>query len=322
MIAPAPALTHASTEPVPPGERLAYWDHYNAAALIGLRTTSQSRSGLLVSEVNTTLATMRVAEIKGNEHTIERCQRMVDLYPKESVFACHLVKGSAFFLQNGVTHMFHAGDTLVYDTRLPYVLGFLSEAHQLLIDIPVAELREWWGMRIDDLPLKIQPAGGLSAALGAELRRSLKSYLHAPSFAASISVPASVHTLLRAMAQPHVTGGGTVHQSIFHILAAKNYIAQQLSDPDLCPETVAKKVGVSVRHLNRLFAAEGRSVTEHIWALRASMAYRDLTSRGPKPSTIGEIAFRWGYSSQAHFCRAIAGRYGLPPSALRKAGVP
>jgi len=39
---------------------------------------------------------------------------------------------------------------------------------------------------------------------------------------------------------------------------------------------------------------------------------------GAKPAPVGEIAFRWGFSSPAHFSRTIAAAYGAPPSALRR----
>jgi hypothetical protein len=65
---------------------------------------------------------------------------MVDMYPKEAIFACHLVKGSACFDQGGVQLVVNAGDTLIYDTRRPFRLAFPSEMQELLIDIPVTEL--------------------------------------------------------------------------------------------------------------------------------------------------------------------------------------
>jgi AraC-like DNA-binding protein len=303
---------------VPRDERLAYWDNYNAAALIGLRTTSQAVSGLVASQANATLATMRIAEIKGNEHAVERSEGMVGLRPKDAVFAIHLVKGTAFFLQRGMTYTLNAGDTLIYDTRLPFALEFLSDMHELLVDVPVAELDACWGIRADELPLKITPIGGVGMAIGTELRRALKGYLSAPTADAGVSLPACVHTVLRLMVQSHTTGAGALHQSLFHMLAAKTYIAQHLGDAELCPASVARQVGISVRHLNRLFSVEGTSLAEHIWAQRAGMAYRDLVNRSLRLASIGEIAFRWGFSSQAHFSRAITERYGISPSVLRK----
>jgi AraC-like DNA-binding protein len=318
MINHAPCVTHASTAPVAPGDRLSYWDSYNAAALVGLRTTSQSRHGLLARQTNAALLTMRVADIAGNAHAVERSPHLVGMYPKEAIFACHLVKGSALFIQGGEQFTLAAGDTIIYDTRRPFTLAFPSEMQEFLIDIPVAELDAYWDVRVDDLPLKIAPSGGVGAALGAELRRSLRNYLQAPTVDGGITLPACTHTILRTMAQSGLRGPGALPQSLFHLLAAKMHIARHLGDPELCPADVAQATGVSVRHLNRLFAREGTSLADHIWAQRTAMAYRELIHPGARHAAIGEIAFRWGFSSQAHFCRTIVAAYGAPPSMLRR----
>lgn len=313
----SPRITHACTAPVAPGDRLSYWDRYSIDALVGLRTTSQSPDGLLARQTNVALPTIGLADIAGNAHAVERSARLVGMYPKDAVFACHLVKGTALFIQGGEQFTLAAGDTIVYDTRRPYSLAFLSDMQQFLVDIPVAELDAYWGVRVDDLPLKIAPLGGVGAALGAQLRRTLRGYLQAPTFD-SMAMPACTHTVLRTMAQSRLRGPEALPQSLLHILAARMHVARHLHDPDLSPQDVARATGVSVRHLNRLFAREGTSLAEHIWAQRTAMAYRELMHPGAKPAAVGEIAFRWGFSSPAHFSRTIAATYGAPPSALRR----
>ena len=318
MLAHSPCITHASTVPVAPGDRLSYWDRYNADALVGLRTTSQSNDGLIASQTNAALPTISLANIMGNAHAVERSARLVGMYPKEAVFACHLVKGTARFSQDSAQFALSAGDTVIYDTRRPYTLAFLSDMQQFLIDIPVAELDACWGVRVADLPLKIAPADGVGAALGAELRRTLRNYLQAPTADSSIALPACTHTVLRTMAQSGLRGPDALPQSLLHIFAAKMHVARHLSDPGLSPGDVARATGVSVRHLNRLFAREDTSLAQHIWAQRTAMAYRELVHPGVRQAAVGEIAFRWGFSSQAHFSRTIAASYGAPPSVLRR----
>lgn len=314
-----PCISHASTAaPLSPGDRLSYWDRYSAHALVGLRTSSQSPEGLVARQTNVALPAMGLADIAGNAHAIERSARLVGMFPKDAVFACHLVKGTARFTQGGGQFTLAAGDTIVYDTRRPYTLAFLSDMRQFLVEIPVAELDACWGVRVDELPLKIAPPGGVGAALGAELRRTLRSYLQAPTLESSIALPACTHAVLRTMAQSRLRGPGALPQSQLHVLAARMHVARHLRDPDLSPHEVARATGVSVRHLNRLFAREDSSLAEYIWAQRTAMAYRDLVHPGAKPAAIGEIAFRWGFSSPAHFSRTIAAAYGASPSALRR----
>lgn len=314
----SPSITHACTAPVAPADRLPYWDGYSAGALVGLRTSSQSPDGLVARQTNVALPAMGLADIAGNAHAIERSARLVGLYPKEAVFACHLAQGTAIFAQGRERFTLAAGDTIVYDTRRPYTLAFLSDMRQFLVDIPVAELDACWGVRVDQLPLKIAPVGGVGAALGAELRRTLRGYLRAPTPEGSIALPACTHAVLRTMAQARLRGPDALPRSLLHVLAARLHVARHLHDPDLSPHDVARATGVSVRHLNRLFAREDSSLAQHIWTQRTAMAYRDLVHPRAQPAAVGEIAFRWGFSSPAHFSRTIAAAYGAPPSALRR----
>ncbi len=151
----SPCITHACTTPVAPGDRLSYWDAYNADALVGLRTSAQSPEGLLARQTNVALTAMNLVDIAGNAHAVERSARLAGMYPKDAVFACHLVQGAAVFIQGGKQFTLAAGDTIVYDTRRPYTLAFLSDMRQFLVDIPVAELDAYWGLRVGDLPLRI-----------------------------------------------------------------------------------------------------------------------------------------------------------------------
>lgn len=311
-------FSYGSTDTIAPDERLSYWDRYNAATLVGLHTRTWGPVALTASQTNAALATMRVAEIVGNQHAVERSAELVSNYPKDAVFACHLVSGYAEFEQDGVRHVIRPFETMIYDTGRPFSLCFPGDMHELLIDIPIVELSERWGIEATTLPIKTAPAGGITAAIGAELRRVVKSYLHAPSAETSSWLAARTDVLLRAMAQSSVAGV-TPDSSLFHVLSAKTFIAQHLGDADLRPLSVARGVGISVRHLNRLFAQEGRALSQYIWDQRLQMARRDLTSVTMRAVSIGDIAFRWGFSSQAHFSRVISARYGAAPSALRRA---
>lgn len=312
----SPLITHASTDPVAIEDRLAYWDKYNATALVGLRTSSLSESGLTARQANGTLDTMQIAEIEGNDHVIERSPRLVNEFPKESIFACHLVKGNAYFIQGGKSQPLSACDTIIYDTRRPFTFGFLSDMRELLVDIPAAELVDQWDIRADELPLKLASTPGVVTGVGAELRRVLTRYLRDPTAEGAESLPTRTHMLLRSMVRSCRSGTSALEPSMFYVLDAKGYIAQNLSDTQLTPTSVAVKVGVSVRHLNRLFAEERTSLSDYIWAQRAARASRDLAAHAGKKITIAEIAFRWGFSSQAHFCRTIVARYGMTPSEI------
>jgi transcriptional regulator GlxA family with amidase domain len=78
----------------------------------------------------------------------------------------------------------------------------------------------------------------------------------------------------------------------------------------------ARRVGVSTRQLDRLFAEKlHRSYAGHYRALRLERA-RDLLRQSAVPIT--EIALGCGFSSASHFGRAYREAFGLTPAAERR----
>ena len=308
-----------STAGVPASERMAYWEAICAATLVGLRCSSLSPSGLEVEKTGIALPGLGIADISGQDHLIERSPAMVRQWPKESLFACQIVSGRAYFIQRDRCLLAEAGDVVVYDTRVPYVFGFLTPMRQLLIDIPITTFDDRFEADLAALPLQIAPNPGAGAMLGATLRASIERFMRDPVEHDAARFAEHTRTLVAALIDAEVNGAGASRASLSYLLTAKQYIATHLGEQELRPQAVADAVGLSLRHLSRLFAAEGDSITQHIWSERLARAHRELIDTRLRKASIGEIAFRWGFSSQAHFSRAIRERYGASPVSLRDA---
>ncbi|MGE3772871.1 MAG: helix-turn-helix domain-containing protein [Gammaproteobacteria bacterium] len=103
-----------------------------------------------------------------------------------------------------------------------------------------------------------------------------------------------------------------------HLLRIEDHVRRHLGDPALSPATLAAAAGISVRYLHRLFARSGRTVSGHIRELRLEACHEALV-RDPTGITLGALAYRWGFSDQANFCRLFKARYGLTPGEARRA---
>ncbi|WP_435217843.1 hypothetical protein [Streptomyces sp. bgisy034] len=101
-----------------------------------LSCTSYSEPGLLARQTDIELGELRLAEIAGNAHTIERSPQMVRSAPKDSVFASLLLTGETVFLHENGCLAATAGELFVYDTLRPYLFGFSSSMWQILVDVP------------------------------------------------------------------------------------------------------------------------------------------------------------------------------------------
>jgi AraC-like DNA-binding protein len=311
-------ISQATTEHVAPAERIHYWEDYNRKALVALSCTSYSEQGLLARQTNIELGELRLAEIAGNAHAIERSPQTVRSAPKDSVFATLLLKGEAVFLHENGCLAATAGELIVYDTRRPYLFGFSSSMRQILVDVPHNLFTQACvgGGLPGPMLLGRGTAreGALVAALGSQLGRlaALRGVPHGPADA-----EATVLDLLRQLAEER-TGGRPVPDAYrSQLIVAESYIDRHLHDPRLDPAQVAAFMGISVRHLGRIFESTGRTPARHIMELRVVRAHQELTGPGARETRISDVAHRWGFSSQAHFARLFRSRFGITPSEAR-----
>ncbi|RJQ82005.1 helix-turn-helix domain-containing protein [Pseudonocardiaceae bacterium YIM PH 21723] len=291
-------LRYASTESVPPADRVAYWEEHNRRALVGLSVTSYSEHGLLAAQTNARLGRLWVTEIRGNEHVIERTPRICRAWPRAAVFASLVTSGNAVHFHAGGAVPVANGQLVLYRTDQPYLFGFSSPMRQLLVDIPEGLFADRCARDLAEP----QVLGGGSAAERATIA-ALRTEL------ASASSEDTVLDLIGSLAGRRTGGPAAL------LAGAREYIRQHLADPGLSPEQVAAAINISVRHLGRTFAADGVSPARYIQRERLAAAHAELTTR--RSGTIAEVAYRWGFASQAHFTRAFRDHYGHTPSEAR-----
>jgi AraC-like DNA-binding protein len=99
--------------------------------------------------------------------------------------------------------------------------------------------------------------------------------------------------------------------------AATAFIHSALSDPQLSGRVVAQRIGLSERHLSRLFQREiGVTPGRYIQQKRGEKACDMLSHLNG--AAIGEIAAHCGFKRPAVFSTWFARRFGSTPSAYRR----
>ncbi len=99
---------------------------------------------------------------------------------------------------------------------------------------------------------------------------------------------------------------------------ALSAIARRLADPSLGPSSLARELGVSRRHLDRLFADIGTTIVGQIWQERLEAAAKALASPEWARYRVLDVALEFGFRSQSHFGRRFRGAYGVSPDRWRK----
>jgi AraC-like DNA-binding protein len=100
------------------------------------------------------------------------------------------------------------------------------------------------------------------------------------------------------------------------------FIEDHLAESTLDPAIIAAASGISVRHLHRLFARNGRTVGDCIRERRLELCRSDLTDPRFRERTITDIAFHWGFSESAHFSRSFKKLFGICPRTFRAQRLP
>lgn len=86
---------------------------------------------------------------------------------------------------------------------------------------------------------------------------------------------------------------------------AERYIIENLAKPDLTPKLIAEHIGVSLRHLYRLFLQENLSINKYIQLKRLEKVKADLLDKRNKQSSITQIALKWGFGTVLIFQRSL-----------------
>jgi AraC-like DNA-binding protein len=100
---------------------------------------------------------------------------------------------------------------------------------------------------------------------------------------------------------------------------AHSVVRQQYRDPDLTLKDVAREVGASVRHVQRVFREEGsEDFRRYLLRVRMERAAK-LLSRQTNPLPVVAVARQVGYRQASGLRQAFVRFYGHNPSAIQAA---
>lgn len=104
------------------------------------------------------------------------------------------------------------------------------------------------------------------------------------------------------------------HLALALAQAAKDLADNHLTDPELSGAMLARELNVSVRSLQRAFAAAGESVTAYIRQRRLEEARLALSAPPSGRLSVSELAAHWQFADSSHFIRAFKKHYGRTPT--------
>lgn len=116
----------------------------------------------------------------------------------------------------------------------------------------------------------------------------------------------------------HGVGRSGHRQSLYH--QAMALISASAGDPGLTPESLARKLNVSLRHLQRDFQKRNESVADRLRQARVDLAIRLLTDSTMGVLSLDQIAAHAGFASLGHLRRTLRSAGLGTPREIRAVG--
>jgi AraC-like DNA-binding protein len=249
-------------------------------------------------------------------HRGRRDQRQVSADGCDLVGLQYVVAGREVLGQGDRDILLGPGDLVMWDGRLRARYEVHETLHKRSLIMPRALARSvlpaFRGAFVADLTKEGAP--GARRAL-VSLMQYLSDELPGMGSGARMASASLLVELLKALkpARERPVPRGSDQAILRDRIVA--YIEEHLGDPTLSPASIAAAHAVSVRMLYTVTEGLDTTLAAYIRNRRLARCHEDLTS---DPAAIGDIAFRWGITNQAHFSRLFRQRYGLSPRELRR----
>ena len=253
-----------------------------------------------------------VIEASGSGSEFERRPIQPGLPTIDVIF----VGSGEFAYLEGGTWRASRGPLMIAPSGLPHRVRFTSAWKFLVARIPREALLPYVPGLTDSVGIYEEltiPERAMEAFL-AQSVRSVDEVSASDGFTVGRMVLEMAGTMLRSR-QGDAWQLGTP-QAVWRDQAC-SIIAAEHADPGLDPARVADGVGISLRHLQTLFADSGSSVAGEIRRERARIARAMLQDSRCDGLSIEQVAERSGFGSSVSLRRALDGLYQLGPKELR-----
>lgn len=223
------------------------------------------------------------------------------------------VAGTRQYVQSGSEVLLRPGDSTIIDTATPWSSSCNMDCVRLYLRVPRWMMENRLSMR--DIPTAQKIGGG--TATGAALWRQAQTlYEEGPSMEGG-ELEAALDGYFESLDS---CLGGSPSQSLLPLLLKDRvvrFIQDHIGEFTLGPSHIANSLGISVRHLHRVFSASGTTLSDYIRALRLEQCRNDLTDRRLQNRSITEIAFSRGFCDPAHFSHAFRKHFGVSARTFR-----
>lgn len=297
------------------------WEHRICRTFVPLQARCEDATAVFTGGVGSAaLGSVLLATVSASHAVVERTRRLIRADDPELYKFGLQVSGTSVVEQDDRQAYLRPGDLAIYDTSRPYRISFSDDFRMTIAMFPRKLVRLPEHQMAGLTAVRLAGDTGLGALIS-PLMRGLSTELNTTRPVIATHLGDAVVDLVTAafaqqMQRPLDEDSPVSHRALLARVA--KFIGDNLHHPDLTSKTVADAHFVSVRYLQKVFEAEGTSVSAMIRSRRLERCRRDLADPRCGHVAIANIGHRWGFTDPAHFSRIFRSAYGQSPREYRK----
>lgn len=285
-----------------------------SSILVPLRVTAPAGQPFRARLTSAGAGPLVAARIRGTAHVVSRQARAITSADPGLLKVTFHRRGMATVTQDGRDGRAKPGELVVVDMARPYHLAVDDFCDVVVIGVP----RPFLGAHAELISRRtatpLEADSGTRAVLAATMS-GLGDHLDAlPGPAGRHLGDALTSLLIAAFTESSAERADVASDLTERILT---YALANLADPTLSVASVARRHGISTRHLHQLFRRRDRTFAAWVRHERLRRIRRDLLDPDLAQQTAAAIATRWGIADPRHLGRALKAEFGLTAADIR-----
>lgn len=306
-----------STQDVHPRERLSYWLEVATRGYVEHESTPKDRATFDGTVKITSLPGIGLSAFDAEAHHVVRSDRNAS-HEESDLLLSALLSGEVGVLQDGRENIIQGRGLYLVDPVRPFELTVRERSSHVIVKIPRSLLEARIGQTADLTGRALPIANGVGP-LAMGLIELLPDQAESLDDVSGLKVAEQLLDLVALTLNVGRESKATISSPrAIALLRLKSTIERLLIEPGLKPDRVAAETGISVRYANALLAEEHTSIERYIAERRLERCRNALEDAAQAHRSVGEIAFKWGFSDLSHFGRRFKARYGLTPTDYRR----
>jgi AraC family transcriptional activator of tynA and feaB len=305
-------MTTWTTDTIRPGDRFSFWQDVVCQAVLNVSTAARpERFWARISSHS--YGALRFAAFDSSEHEIVRRREHLAASPAENYLISLQRRGRCHITQGDDEIVLEPGEIAIVDGQTEFRVAFPQPVRRIVAVIPkqVLDSRTPW-LR-DARNRKISNSSRFAALTRDHLLDLADGEQELRESEASVLSD----NLCNLLALSFANKPADARQSELQLAALLAYCRRNLGNPELSPQMVAARFGMSVRTVHLRFERLDQTFGRWVLDSRLEQCAAALRDSSERTTSISEIAYRCGFNDLSHFNRAFRARFTRTPREWR-----